>query len=170
MHFKKELWFAIICLLAFGSVAIINGCGDDDDDDNDDAGDDDDGADDDGAFDCGDDRQCHESHGDCLVDCDTLDCPNAVCLPAYRDCLDPDGCTLPFLDCKDNCGSDQNCLDECEGDYAGCFADECNADEACLNGCFDAWDECRDDCADDIGCLLGCLAIYDGCFWGCLPY
>ncbi len=170
MRRNKLFLIVIIFVLLCVSAALVNGCNsrdvqDDDDDDNDDAGDDD-NAD----FQCGEDMECHEDYADCLIDCDTLDCPANVCNPAYRECLDPNGCTLPYLDCKDACGEDDDaCRDECEGDYASCFAAECNADEQCLTTCFDAFDACTDECGATVGCYLGCLNTYDGCIWGCLP-
>jgi hypothetical protein len=166
------------------SATIFCGGGDDDDDrqtddggndddygaPTDDDGDDDDNDDDnDDDFQCGDDLLCHDAYLECVVDCDTWDCIEGTCLTQYRACLSPDGCTLIYLNCRDDCGSDENCLAVCEQDRIDCFAAECNANAVCLETCNDAWLACKDDCGLDVGCLIGCYLDYEGCFWDCLP-
>ncbi len=178
----KVYFFAFLILvfaLCSGLFLITCDTGDDeqvpdldDDDDNgggvndDDSGDDDD----DDPFFCGKDMDCHDDYLACVFDCDTWSCVVDVCNPDYLDCLSDDGCTEIYMTCKDWCGEDQDCIRDCEDDFAHCFAEYCGGDYDCGTSCFDDFHGCQDNCGDlEIGCHVLCMVDQWDCLEDCLP-
>lgn len=169
----RSTLFILILVVLLSTV--IHACGDDDDDDETLDDDDDNGGsgpgddDDDDSFYCGKDMECHEDFIDCAVECETWQCIEDVCDPAYLACLDDDGCVEPFIVCKDVCGDDEDCLASCEGDFVDCLVNTCGAEGTCLDACFDVQHVCQSECGLNISCHILCLLDFWDCTEDCIP-
>jgi hypothetical protein len=155
---RAIFWLAAMLLAAGAGTLVLACAGDDDDDDR--------GSD----FYCGKDLPCHNDYFECLVTCQTWDCVDEQCAPAYRECLSPDGCTLHFLDCLDAAGDDVDEIAKCNDGFGDCLVDYCEGNAECAEGCLTTFETCAAGCDPlDVGCYADCLAGQWDCVAGCYP-